>query len=54
MLSEKQIIEILDKGTISQQAEGDKKQVMEFAFGKEFMESDDKGERKVYKKEYKQ
>ena len=48
MLSKKQMIEIMEKGTISQQTEEDKKQVMEFAFGKEFMESDDKGERKVY------
>ena len=42
-LSEKQIINILDNKLIDTCNEEEKKQVFNFAFGEEFMESEDKG-----------
>lgn len=47
-LTEKEIIEILEKGTISEQPENVKKQVYTYAFGEEFVKSKDKGTLKQY------
>ena len=47
-LTEKQIIHILDNKLIDTCNEKEKKQVFNFAFGKEFMESKDKGTLKEY------
>ena len=47
-LTEKQIINILDNKLIDTCNEEEKKQVFNFAFGEEFMESKDKGELKEY------
>ena len=45
------MIHILENGLISSQTEEHKKQVFAFAFGDEFMESNDKGDRKLYKED---
>lgn len=42
-LTEEQMISILKNGTIKECSEEHKRQVMDFAFGEEFMESEDKG-----------
>ena len=47
-LTEKQIIHILDNKLIDTCNEEEKKQVFNFAFGDEFMESKDKGTLKEY------
>jgi len=43
LLSEKRMEEILDAGTINECTEQEKEQVMAYAFGEQFMASDDKG-----------
>ena len=48
ILTEKQIINILDNKLIDTCNEEERKQVFNFAFGEEFMESKDKGELKEY------
>ena len=48
-LSEKQIINILENKLINKCSKSEKKQVMAYAFGEEFMDSDDKGSLKEYK-----
>ena len=47
-LTEKQIINILDNKLIDTCNEEERKQVFNFAFGEEFMESKDKGTLKKY------
>ena len=47
-LTEKQILIILENNLIDKCTEQEKKQVYVFAFGEEFMASDDKGSRKQY------
>ena len=42
-LTEKEIIEILEKGSISEQPENVKEQVYFYAFGKKFVKSKNKG-----------
>ena len=48
-LTEKQMIAIIKNGRISECTKAEKKQVMAFAFGEDYMESDDKGSKKTYK-----
>ena len=48
MLTEKQMIKILETKTTSQYNKEEQRQIMNFAFGEEFMESKDKGELKEY------
>ena len=50
MLSEKEIINILENKLINKCNKSEKKQVMSYAFGEEFMQSDDKGAKKTYNK----
>ena len=50
-LTEKQIINILDNKLIDTCNEEEKKQVFNFAFGDEFMKSEDKGTLKKYEVE---
>jgi len=47
-LTEKQIINILDNKLIDTCNEEEKKQVFNFAFGEDFIESEDKGKLKKY------
>tara|TARA_R110000796_G_scaffold112946_1_gene224638 strand:+ start:602 stop:754 length:153 start_codon:yes stop_codon:yes gene_type:complete len=47
-LTEKEMIKIINNKTISNCSEKEKKQVMAFAFGKEFMVSKNKGKLKKY------
>ena len=47
-LTEKQIIHILDNKLIYTCNEKEKKQVFNFAFGEDFIESEDKGTLKKY------
>ena len=47
-LTEKEILNILENNLLDQCNEQEKKQVYVFAFGEEFMASDDKGSRKEY------
>lgn len=47
-LTTEQMVSILKNGTIKECSEEHKRQVMAFAFGEEFMESEDKGEVKTY------
>ena len=47
-LTKKQIIHILDNNLIDTCNKEEKKQVFNFAFGEEFMESEDKGTLKEY------
>ena len=42
------MVEILEANKISECTPEQKKQVMAFAFGQEFVESDNKGEIKIY------
>ena len=48
LLSEQRMEEIIDSGTIDQFNEQQKKQIMAYAFGEEFIDSDDKGSLKEY------
>lgn len=48
ILTEKQMIEILENKTFSKQSKQHQKQINIFAFGEEFMESDNKGEKVQY------
>ena len=48
-LTEKQIIDILENKTIDKCTKSEKEQVFNFAFGSEFMNSNDKGKKKTYK-----
>lgn len=48
-LTEKQMIAILKDNRISKCTKAEKEQIMAFAFGKDYMESDDKGSKKIYK-----
>ncbi len=47
-LTEKQIKEIIKSKKINECSECERKQVFQFAFGNEFMKSNDKGEIKIY------
>lgn len=47
-LTEKQILNILENNLIDKCTKEEKAQVYDFAFGEEFMASDDKGSRKQY------
>mgnify|MGYP003132291426 CR=1 FL=1 len=48
-LTENQMIKIIKNNRISKCTKAEKEQVMAFAFGKDFMESDDKGRLRKYK-----
>tara|TARA_Y100000401_G_scaffold8096_1_gene5481 strand:+ start:2582 stop:2728 length:147 start_codon:yes stop_codon:yes gene_type:complete len=48
MLTEKQIIYILENKLIARQTKEHKKQIFAFAFGEKYMSSKDKGRKKVY------
>ena len=48
ILTEKEMISIIEDGKIGECNPDEKKQVMEFAFGQEFMSSNDKGALKDY------
>tara|TARA_R110002012_G_scaffold318588_1_gene537279 strand:- start:7632 stop:7778 length:147 start_codon:yes stop_codon:yes gene_type:complete len=48
MLTEKQITYILENKLIARQTKAHKKQVFDFAFGKKYMSSKDKGRKNVY------
>ena len=47
MLTEEQMIEILKNKKINQCSKEERDQVMDFAFGSDFMESDSKGEKQI-------
>jgi hypothetical protein len=47
-LTKKQMIAIIKDNRIRECSEAEKEQVMSFAFGDDFMESDDKGTKKTY------
>jgi hypothetical protein len=47
-LTEKQMIAIIKEKRISQCSKAEKEQVMDFAFGSDYIASDDKGSKKVY------
>ncbi len=49
MLTEKEILHILENKLIGECSKEEKAQVFNYAFGEEFMESDDKGSLKEYK-----
>ena len=49
MLTEKQMITIIENKQIDQCTDEEKAQVMSFAFGDEFMASESKGDKKTYK-----
>ena len=49
MLTKKQIIHILENKLISKCTDAEKKQVFKFAFGSDFMKSNNKGTKKYYK-----
>jgi hypothetical protein len=48
-LTQTQIENIIKNGLISKCTDYEKKQVFDFAFGKRFMKSKDKGAKKLYK-----
>jgi hypothetical protein len=48
-LSEERMIEIIKKKQINQCSEQERKQVMNFAFGEDYIKSNDKGNKKVIK-----
>ena len=48
MLTEKQIINILKNKLINKCSPKEKEQVFNFAFGEDFMKSNDKGSKKKY------
>ena len=47
-LTEEQMIEIIKNKQINECSEEEKEQIMIFAFGYDFMESNDKGSKKIY------
>ena len=47
-LTEEQLLDIIKNKKISECSSAEKEQVMEFAFGAEYMASNDKGKRKQY------
>ena len=49
MLTEKQMIIIIENKQMDQCTDEEKAQVMPFAFGDEFMASEGKGDKKTYK-----
>lgn len=49
LLTESQMIEILNNKTINEQTALHRRQIMNFAFGEDFMKSDDKGSKKKVK-----
>ena len=48
LLTEQRMEQIIDAGTIDECTELEKNQVMAFAFGEQFMASDEKGKLKKY------
>ena len=48
-LTKRQMQEIMTKGTISKRTKAEQEQIFEYAFGKEFMASEDKGALKTYR-----
>lgn len=50
-LTDKEMDEIMDNGTVDDYSEEQKKQIFDYAFGSEFMESDDKGSSKTYEED---
>ena len=48
LLTENEMIAIIKAGTISQQTHLHKRQIFQFAFGDDFMDSEDKGDKKTY------
>ncbi len=48
LLTEAQMIKIMDTNSINKCTKSEQDQIFRFAFGDEFMESDDKGKKKVY------
>tara|TARA_R100000406_G_scaffold90027_1_gene76525 strand:+ start:1480 stop:1641 length:162 start_codon:yes stop_codon:yes gene_type:complete len=48
-LTEKQMLEIQAEGRIDKCTKEEKKQIFNFFFGEDYMESDDKGSLKIYK-----
>ena len=48
MLTEKQILHILKNKLIKKCSQEEKKQVYAYAFGEEYMSSNDKGSKKTY------
>lgn len=48
VLSEKEIVSIVENKTIEQCNDHEKKQVFAFMFGEDFMDADDKGEKHEY------
>tara|TARA_R100001460_G_scaffold35483_6_gene68240 strand:- start:1977 stop:2135 length:159 start_codon:yes stop_codon:yes gene_type:complete len=48
-LTEKEMITIIKEKKIDKCSDHERSQVMAFAFGEEFVESNDKGARKTYK-----
>ena len=48
-LTEKQMIAIIKEKRISNCTKEEKDQVMAFAFGEDFIESDNKGSKRIYK-----
>ena len=48
-MTEKEMIYILENKLVNTLSASDKKKIYNFAFGKEFMKSKDKGEIKTYK-----
>jgi|21_taG_2_1085346.scaffolds.fasta_scaffold05803_7 hypothetical protein len=48
-LTEKQIITILKNKAIDTCTDDERKQVMKFAFGDDYIKSNDKGKKKLYK-----
>ena len=48
-LTEQQMIKALQTKTISKYSKDEKEQIMNFAFGEDFMKSNDKGTKKHYK-----
>jgi len=50
-LTEQQMIEIIKNKQINDCSEEEKKQVMIFAFGEDYMESNDKSSKKTYRED---
>jgi len=48
MLTEKEMIYIIENKLIARQTKAHKKQIFDFAFGKEYMASKDKGRKHLY------
>ncbi len=47
-LTEKQMIKALQTKTVSKYSKDERRQIMNFAFGEDFMQSENKGELKEY------